>query len=138
VTDAAFDTLAVYEAAAVRPSTRLYQPGLAEPDVGATTALDPFGSAPGTAPAVSYFDRTLTYGDIDRLSDHLAGWLSARGLGRGERFAFWMMTVRKNRNCGDSSDPEPRAEYNYGDDMGTTTKSKTSISHSKTHDASRL
>ena len=50
-----------------------------------TTALDLFGSAPGSAPAVSYFNRTLTFGDIDRLSDHLAGWLSARGVGRGEQ-----------------------------------------------------
>jgi long-chain acyl-CoA synthetase len=81
------DALVAYEAAAVRPWTRLYPPGLTEPDVGATTALDLFAAAPSAAPAVSYFDTTLTYGDIDRLSDRLAGWLSAQGIGRGERVA---------------------------------------------------
>ena len=46
------------------------------PDAGATTALDLFRAAPSEAPAVFYFDATLTYAELDRLSDRLAGWLS--------------------------------------------------------------
>jgi long-chain acyl-CoA synthetase len=44
--------------------------------------------APPEAPAVHYFDAMLTYGDIDRLSDSLAGWLSGKGVGAGDRVAI--------------------------------------------------
>ena len=60
---------------------------------GALTALDLFHSAPGDAPALFYFDRRFTYGEIDRLGDHLAGWLSRMGVGRGDRIAVILQNV---------------------------------------------
>ena len=47
-----------------------------------------FRAAPGEAPAVFYFDATLTYAELDRLSDRLAAWLSERGVGSGDRVAI--------------------------------------------------
>ena len=63
------------------------------PDAGATTALDLFRAAPGEAPAVFYFDATLTYAELDRLSDRLAGWLSERGVGPGDRVAIVLQNI---------------------------------------------
>ena len=77
-----------YEAAAVRPWTNLYPPGVTAPAPGAATALDLFRQARPEAPAVHYFDATLNYGDVDRLSDAFAGWLSAKGVGPGQRIAI--------------------------------------------------
>ncbi len=66
---------------------------MAPPDGGATTALDLFRAAPGEAPAVFYFDATLTYAELDRLSDRLAGWLWKRGVGSGDRVAIVLQNV---------------------------------------------
>jgi long-chain acyl-CoA synthetase len=77
----------VYEAAAVRPWTKLYVPGTASPRPGAVTALDLFRAAPRGAPAVFYFDKALTYAELDCLSERLAGWLWRHGVGRGDRVA---------------------------------------------------
>ena len=38
--------------------------------------------------AVEEGERALTYGELDRLVDHVAGWLAARGIGRGDRVAI--------------------------------------------------
>ena len=57
------------------------------------TALDLFLSAPREAPAFYYFDTCLSYGDIDLLSDRLAGWLSRKGVGRGDRVAIVLQNV---------------------------------------------
>lgn len=83
----------VYERAAKRPWTKLYASSIAPPDGGATTALDLFRAAPGQAPAVFYFDATLTYAELDRLSDRLAGWLGARGVSSGDRLAIVLQNV---------------------------------------------
>ena len=84
----AADLASVYEAAAVRPWTKLYGPSSAAPESGALTALDLFRAAPREAPAVFYFDATLTYGELDRVSNRLAGWLSQRSVARGDRIAI--------------------------------------------------
>ena len=82
------ETIGAYEAAAARPWTKLYPPGAGTADPDAWTVLDLFRMAPPEAPAVHYFDAMLTYGDIDRLSDRLAGWLSGKGIGAGDRVAI--------------------------------------------------
>ena len=79
--------LAAYEAAATRPWTKLYPPGFAPPDPGAWTALDLFAKAPREAQAAIYFDAAYTYGEIDALSEALAGWWGARGVAIGDRVA---------------------------------------------------
>jgi long-chain acyl-CoA synthetase len=81
-------TIGAYEVAAARPWTKLYPPGVGAPEPDAWTVLALFRRAPPEAPAVHYFDAMLTYGDIDRLSDRLAGWLSGKGVGVGDRVAI--------------------------------------------------
>ena len=66
---------------------------MAPPDAGATTVLDLFRAAPSEAPAVFYFDATLTYAELDRLSDRLAGWLWERGVGSGDRVAIVLQNI---------------------------------------------
>ena len=51
------------------------------------TALSLFLAADPAAPAITYFDQTLTYAALDRLSDRLAAWLHRRGVRRGDRVA---------------------------------------------------
>jgi long-chain acyl-CoA synthetase len=67
---------------------KLYPPDAETPGPDARTVLALFRMAPPEAPAVHYFDAMLTYGDIDRLSDRLAGWLSGKGVGSGDRVAI--------------------------------------------------
>jgi long-chain acyl-CoA synthetase len=86
------DLAGVYEGAATRPWTQLYASS-ASPDAGAKTVLDLFRAAPSEAAAVFYFDATLTYSDLDRLSDRLAGWLWERGVGHGDRVAIVLQNI---------------------------------------------
>ncbi|MBI4694923.1 MAG: AMP-binding protein [Gammaproteobacteria bacterium] len=44
-------------------------------------------------PFIHYFDRTLTMGEVDRLSDALACALAARGLAKGDRIAAYLQNV---------------------------------------------
>ena len=67
--------------------------GKTPPDAGATTVLDLFRAAPSEAPAVFYFDATLTYAELDRLSDRLAGWLSGTWRGSGDRVAIVLQNI---------------------------------------------
>jgi long-chain acyl-CoA synthetase len=53
----------------------------------ATTALSLFVAAAPARPAITYFDRTLTYATLDQLSDRLAAWLHEHGVRRGDRVA---------------------------------------------------
>jgi long-chain acyl-CoA synthetase len=87
------DLAEVYEAAATRPWTKLYAASATPPDAGATTVLDLFRAAPSEAAAVFYFDATLTYAEVDRLSDRLAGWLGERGVGSGDRVAIVLQNI---------------------------------------------
>jgi long-chain acyl-CoA synthetase len=77
-----------YEARAVRPWTSLHVASAAPPEPDALTALDLFHSVPREAEAIFYFDAVLTYADVDRLSDRLAGWLASNRVGRGDRVAI--------------------------------------------------
>src|SRR5258708_1972482 len=87
------DLAGVYEGAATRPWTKLYASSMAPPDAGTTTVLDLFRAAPSEATAVLYFDATLTYAELDRLSDRLAGWLWERGVGSGDRVAIVLQNI---------------------------------------------
>jgi long-chain acyl-CoA synthetase len=87
------DLADIYERAATRPWTKLYASLMAPPEADVTTALDLFRAAPGEATAVFYFDATLTYAGLDRLSDRLAGWLGERGVGSGDRVAIVLQNV---------------------------------------------
>jgi len=80
--------LRTYEdAARFRPWLNLHGAERDAADAGSATALDLFRGAPRAAPALYYFDRVLSYAEVDGLSDRLAGWLAAHGVGRGERVA---------------------------------------------------
>ena len=86
--------LAAYEAAAAAPLWTTFRGSEVEAAQSSKlTALDLFRSAPREAPALYYFDTCLSYGDIDRLSDRLAGWLSRKGVGRGDRVAIVLQNV---------------------------------------------
>jgi long-chain acyl-CoA synthetase len=86
--------LAAYEAAAAAPLWMKFRGSEAEAAQSrSVTALDLFRSAPREAPALYYFDTCLSYGDIDRLSDRLAGGLSRKGVGRGDRVAIILQNV---------------------------------------------
>lgn len=74
---------AAYEAAvAGRAITRAGR----KPDM--RTALDLFRSVSPTAPAVFYFDATLSYGHVDLMSSRLAAYLQSHGVQRGDRVAI--------------------------------------------------
>ncbi len=77
-----------------RPWLKLYPahvPAALAP--GAPDALGLFRDAVARAPdgpAVHYFDATLTYAEVDRLSDALAAALAARGVRAGDRVALFL------------------------------------------------
>ncbi|EHP40839.1 long-chain-fatty-acid--CoA ligase [Cupriavidus basilensis OR16] len=61
-----------------------------------TDALSIFRAAADRAPAspaIHYFDATLSYAEVDTLSDALAVALSSRGCTRGERVALYLQNV---------------------------------------------
>lgn len=76
------------KAAGTRPWAKLQSAATWTESARNTTALDLFRSAPPDAPAIFYFDAALSYRDIDDLSNRLAGWLFAHGVGRGDRVAI--------------------------------------------------
>jgi long-chain acyl-CoA synthetase len=64
--------------------------------VGGETALQDFKAAAGGAPqkpAVHYFDHTITYGEIDDLSDGMAAAFSDLGLLEGDRIIVDLQNV---------------------------------------------
>ncbi len=80
-----------------RPWTALYDPGLPQ-DVDApySDALTMFRAAADRAadrPAIHYFDHTITYGELDELSDALAAALTDLGLAAGDRCAAYLQNV---------------------------------------------
>ena len=80
-----------------RPWTRLYAKGhSADIRVEHPHALSLFQSAAKRAadlPAIQYFDGTLSYGEVDALSDSLAVALLERGITRGDRVALYLQNV---------------------------------------------
>ena len=61
----------------------------AAPDIHGenATTLSLFAATDAAAPALTYFDQTLSYAALDQLSDRLAVWLHAHGVRRGDRVA---------------------------------------------------
>jgi len=51
------------------------------------------------APAIHYFDRTLSYAEVDRLSDRFAAWLIGQGVGPGDRVALYLQNVPQFLIC---------------------------------------
>ncbi|MFC7517993.1 class I adenylate-forming enzyme family protein [Herbaspirillum sp. GCM10030257] len=49
--------------------------------------------AAGDSAALHYFDRTLSYAELDRLSDAFAGFLLQQGIVEGDRVAFYLQNV---------------------------------------------
>jgi len=47
----------------------------------------------GEAPAIKYFDASLSYSDLDRISDRFAHWLIAAGIEAGDRVALFMQSI---------------------------------------------
>lgn len=77
------------EAASIKPWSKLHGRASSAPVRPEATALDLFRSALPEAPALFYFDAVLSYGDIDDLSNRLAGRLSAaNGIRPGDRLAI--------------------------------------------------
>ena len=66
------------------------------------TAQYPFGEIPLTEylrewarrtpdkPAIIFYGTTLTFAELDRLSDRFAAWLRSRGAGKGDRVAVFL------------------------------------------------
>ncbi len=87
-----------------------------------TDALSLFRHAVRQGPAnaaIHYFDATLSYADLDALSDSFAGWLARSGIGVGDRVALFMQNIPqfviclvgawKLGACGVSINPMSRA-----------------------------
>src|SRR6202022_1329048 len=77
-----------------RPWLHLY-PHWVGPDLEmpARSGLEIFKKAAensADAPAMRYFENTLTFGEVDRASDALATALAERGVQRGDRVALYM------------------------------------------------
>ena len=80
-----------------RPWLKNYPAGMSHDLViGSDTALNDFlisaKERPGRA-AVCYFDHSLSYGEIDRLSSHLSAAFADMGLGRGDRIIVDLQNV---------------------------------------------
>jgi len=50
-------------------------------------------------PAIYYFDRVLSYAEVDRLSDAFAGWLTSSGINAGDRVALYLQNVPQFPIC---------------------------------------
>jgi long-chain acyl-CoA synthetase len=81
-----------------RPWLKSYPPGVpAEVDVSRYASIvalyeESFAKYRDT-PAYVCMGKRLSFGEIDRLSQALAGWLQGQGLGRGDRVAIMMPNV---------------------------------------------
>jgi long-chain acyl-CoA synthetase len=79
-----------------KPWLALYGDVPAQVSPAVPTALDLFRRAVGTAPAASalaYFDESLSYREVDELSDGIAAYLHEQGFGRGDRLALYLQNV---------------------------------------------
>jgi long-chain acyl-CoA synthetase len=50
-------------------------------------------------PAIYYFDRVLSYAQVDRLADAFAGWLTSSGINAGDRVALYLQNVPQFPIC---------------------------------------
>ena len=80
-----------------RPWLARYDSGTAPTvDIEYTNALEMFRASvarDADAPAIRYFDATLTFGELDTMSDALAVALAGEGIGFGDRVAFVLQNV---------------------------------------------
>lgn len=80
-----------------RPWTRLYPPWvpteLPAPTVSAVELFEGTARRYADRPAVHYFDRTLSYRELDRMADALAGALTGLGLAPGDRVALYLQNL---------------------------------------------
>jgi len=80
-----------------RPWLRHYRDGHpSEIEVAPLVLLDLFKSALARrpdAPAILYFDRAITYAELDRMSDALAAALGDHGFATGDRLALYMQNM---------------------------------------------
>jgi long-chain acyl-CoA synthetase len=88
------DMASIYEQ---RPWLHLYSDWV-KPDleIPAQSGLEMFkrtATQTPDAPAIHYFENTLTFADVDRASDALAAALAEHGVGRGDRVGVYMQNV---------------------------------------------
>ncbi|MDH5364089.1 MAG: AMP-binding protein, partial [Dehalococcoidia bacterium] len=80
-----------------RPWLSLYPKGLpSDLEIPNTTAIDIFedtASKLPQAPAIHYFDSTISYGELNSLADSLAAALADLGLDKGDRIALDLQNV---------------------------------------------
>ncbi|GAB4427939.1 MAG: long-chain fatty acid--CoA ligase [Chloroflexi bacterium OHK40] len=83
--------------AATRPWLAHYAPGipadLPEPTLSAIDQFRVAARRDPSAPAIYYFDTTISYGELDALSSSLAAALEARGVRAGDRVALYLQNV---------------------------------------------
>jgi long-chain acyl-CoA synthetase len=80
-----------------RPWLSLYPKGIpSDLEIPNTTAIDIFegtASKLPQAPAIHYFDNTISYGELNSLADSLAAALADLGVGKGDRIALDLQNI---------------------------------------------
>jgi long-chain acyl-CoA synthetase len=80
-----------------RPWTRLYPEWVADelplPTETLVDVLEATARAAGEAPAIHYFDATISYARLDDLAARFATLLASWGIGRGDRVALYLQNV---------------------------------------------
>jgi long-chain acyl-CoA synthetase len=80
-----------------KPWLKLYPPWLPPelevPGENLVQILKRTVSRGGSRPAVYYFGRSISYAEVDQLSDQLAFALQALGLGKGDRVVFYLQNI---------------------------------------------
>jgi long-chain acyl-CoA synthetase len=80
-----------------KPWTRLYPEGMPHtlplPTVSMIDVLEKAARETPRAPAILYFDRVVTYGELEELSARFATLLASWGVGAGDRVALYMQNV---------------------------------------------
>jgi long-chain acyl-CoA synthetase len=86
--------ISIYEQ---KPWLRNYPPWVAPqleiPQENNVQILKRVCSQRGSEPAIYYFGRSISFGEVDRWSDSLAAALQDMGLQKGERVAFYMQNI---------------------------------------------
>ena len=86
--------MSAYEKAAQRrPWMKFYVEADARVPPDSTTALDLFRAVPPQSQAILYFDGSLDYAALDRLSDSVATAWAARGVVPGDRVAIVLQNI---------------------------------------------
>lgn len=89
--------MASTEKNAAKPWLSLYSPWVPEAlPLPTTSMIDVFEATAAkspSAPAIHYFDRTITYGELDDLASRFATLLASWGVGHGDRVALYLQNV---------------------------------------------